>query len=321
MFLLALALAVLVGTSLGLLGGGGSILAVPILRYVLGMQAHQAIALSLLIVGTTSVAALIPHARLGRVRWRTGIIFGLAAMLGAFTAGRFAHLIPELVLLLGFALMMFATAIAMLRKPSQAAATAPPPAARGDLPIVKVLIEGAVVGAITGLVGAGGGFLVVPALVLLGGLPMELAVGTSLVVICMKSLAGFAGYVSTVAVDWYAGLAFSAAAIGGSVAGGMLASRVRPAALRGAFGWFVVAMAFFILGQELPAALNRPASPALAAAGALIATSLLAAGWAASRRRQARRPKPARKRANDTTLARAQSLGKPITQHATGGEA
>src|SRR5262245_48040434 len=102
----ALVLAALVGMSLGLLGGGGSILTVPILRYVLGLPAHQAIALSLLVVGTTSLAALIPHALRDRVRWRTGAFFGLAAMAGAFLAGRLAHLIPAALLLVAFALMM-----------------------------------------------------------------------------------------------------------------------------------------------------------------------------------------------------------------------
>ncbi|HKU37773.1 MAG TPA: sulfite exporter TauE/SafE family protein [Polyangiales bacterium] len=271
MFALALALAAIVGVSLGLLGGGGSILAVPILRYVLGLAAHQAIALSLLVVGTTSLAAVIPHALRDRVRWRTGIIFGLAAMGGAFLAGRLAHLIPAAVLLIGFALMMVATAVAMLRTP--APTTAAQSASRAELPVLKVLLEGSVVGAITGLVGAGGGFLVVPALVLLGGLPMELAVGTSLLVIAMKSFAAFAGFASTLAIDWTAGVSISAAAVVGSIGGSLLANRVHPKALRAAFGWFVVAMAIFILGQELPPLFGRTASPALAALAALLATS------------------------------------------------
>jgi uncharacterized membrane protein YfcA len=311
MFLLALALAALVGVSLGLLGGGGSILAVPILRYVLGMEAHRAIALSLLVVGTTSLAALLPHARLGRIRWRTGIVFGGAAMGGAFVAGRLAHLVPEVVLLVGFALMMITTAIAMLRTPSPKQVQAG--AAGGELPILKVLLEGVVVGAITGLVGAGGGFLVVPALVLLGGLPIELAVGTSLVVITMKSFAGFAGYAATVPIDWATGFAISLAAVAGSVGGGLLARRVKPAALRAAFGWFVVAMAIFILGQELPSLFDRTASPALAAGVALLATTLLAGGRALFSRRQKRLRSP------DQTSTSSHEFPHPISEPAAGG--
>lgn len=150
MLILAIALALLVGLSLGLLGGGGSILTVPILRYVLGMDAHEAIALSLLVVGTTSLAALVPHARKRRVRWRTGIIFGLAGMVGAFGAGRIAHLIPAGILLTAFGVMMFVTAFAMLRKKPAAVGPATVQESPRELPIAKVLAEGIVVGAVTG---------------------------------------------------------------------------------------------------------------------------------------------------------------------------
>jgi uncharacterized membrane protein YfcA len=194
-------------------------------------------------------------------------------------------MISAIVLLGGFALMMFATAIAMLRNPVRRISS--PRTPKPELPIFKVVVEGIVVGAITGLVGAGGGFLVVPALVLLGGLPMELAVGTSLVVIAMKSFAGFAGFIGSVTIDWAIALQISAAAVGGSVVGGVLASRIRPAALRKAFGWFVIAMAFFILGQELPLVLKRAPSPGLAAIVALGATGLLALAHTLVTRRSA----------------------------------
>jgi uncharacterized membrane protein YfcA len=260
MLFIAVLLALLVGLSLGLLGGGGSILTVPILRYVLGMDAHEAIALSLLVVGTTSLAALIPHARSRRVRWRTGITFGLAGMVGAFAAGRIAHLIPATILLTAFGAMMFVTAFAMLRPKRAATTTVSEQESPRDLPIAKVLAEGVVVGAVTGLVGAGGGFLVVPALVLLGGLSMELAVGTSLVVIAMKSLAGFAGFIGHTHVNWTLGVSISASAVVGSILGGLLISRIPASYLRAAFGWFVVAMAFFILAQEIPALIGRERS-------------------------------------------------------------
>jgi uncharacterized membrane protein YfcA len=276
MFVLAIALALLVGLSLGLLGGGGSILTVPILRYALGMDAHEAIALSLLIVGTTSLAALVPHARKRRVRWRTGMIFGLAGMAGAFGAGRIAHLIPAAILLTAFGVMMFVTAFAMLRdkKPAAAGPAALQESPR-ELPIAKVLAEGVVVGAVTGLVGAGGGFLVVPALVLLGGLPMELAVGTSLVVIAMKSLAGFAGFIGHTQVDWMLGLSISTSAVVGSIAGGLLVSRIPASTLRAVFGWFVIAMAFFILAQEVPGLLGGEPSLPLALLISAVGTTLL----------------------------------------------
>ncbi|GMV13617.1 MAG: UPF0721 transmembrane protein [Polyangiaceae bacterium] len=273
MIIVAVILALLVGVSLGLLGGGGSILTVPILRYVLGMEAHRAVALSLLVVGTTSLAALIPHARKGRVRWRTALIFGAAGMVGAFLAGRVAHLIPAVVLLVAFGVMMLVTAVAMLRGRSSVSA----PAQR-ELPVAKVLGEGLVVGAVTGLVGAGGGFLVVPALVILGGLPMEVAVGTSLVVIAMKSFAGFAGFLGHTPIDWTLAAWVSGAAVVGSFAGGALADRISPARLRSAFGWFVVAMAFFILGQELPRAFGLVPSVVLAVGLAVVGTALAAAG-------------------------------------------
>ena len=276
MLFIAIALALLVGLSLGLLGGGGSILTVPILRYVLGMDAHEAIALSLLVVGTTSLAALVPHARRGRVRWRTGIIFGLAGMAGAFAAGRVAHLIPSAILLTAFGVMMFVTAFAMLRPKRAVIGAAPMRETPGEASIVKVLGEGVVVGAVTGLVGAGGGFLVVPALVLLGGLPMELAVGTSLVVIAMKSLAGFAGFIGHTQVDWTLGLSISAAAVVGSIAGGLLISRIPASALRAAFGWFVIAMAFFILAQEVPALIGAERSLPLAVLISATGTTALA---------------------------------------------
>lgn len=139
-----------------------------------------------------------------------------------------------------------------------------------------MLAEGLAVGAVTGLVGAGGGFLVVPALVLLGGLPMEVAVGTSLVVIAMKSFAGFAGYLKDTHVDWTVAGLVTTAAVLGSFVGGALAGKVHPDRLRKGFAWFVVSMAFFILGQELPRAMGHPVSIVAALAGMLVGTSLVA---------------------------------------------
>ncbi len=277
--ILTVALAALIGISLGLLGGGGSILAVPLLVYVAGLPAKEAIATSLLVVGTTSAIAVLPHARAGRVRWRTGLIFGLAGMTGAYAGGRLAAHIPAGILLTAFALMMLATAAAMIRG-RRDTRNKPVP---HELPILRVIVDGIVVGLVTGLVGAGGGFLVVPALALLGGLPMPVAVGTSLVVIAMKSFAGFAGYLSTVHINWALAAAVTAAAVAGSLTGGRLAGRIREDALRKAFGWFVVAMGIFVLAQQLPADL-RTDPRILAAAGAA------AAAAAAILHRRSKRP-------------------------------
>lgn len=252
--ILVLALSVVIGLSLGVLGGGGSILTVPILVYVGGFEAKEAIAASLFVVGVTSAVSVLSHARGGRVMWRTGLIFGAAGMAGAFVGGLLGGHIPGQILLIAFAIMMVATSVAMLRGRKKKNDGAPP--VRHELPLGRVLLDGAVVGLVTGLVGAGGGFLVVPALVLLGGLPMSVAVGTSLVVIAMKSFAGLAGYLTTVQLDWGITLGVTAAAIVGTLAGSRLAGRIPEAALRKAFGWFVLAMGTFVLIQQAPADLR-----------------------------------------------------------------
>ncbi|MFI7547427.1 sulfite exporter TauE/SafE family protein [Actinoplanes sp. NPDC049599] len=273
---LTVVLAVGIGVSLGLLGGGGSILAVPLLVYVADLPAKEAIATSLLVVGATSAVAVIPHARAHRVRWRTGLIFGVAGMSGAYAGGRLAAYIPGTVLLAGFALMMLATSIAMIRgrrpKPGK-----PVP---HELPVLHVIADGVIVGLVTGLVGAGGGFLVVPALALLGGLPMPIAVGTSLLVIAMKSFAGLAGYLSTVHINWPLAAAVTAAAILGSLAGGRLAGRIPEVILRKTFGWFVAVMGVFVLAQQLPSGLST--NPILWVGAAALAAAGTA--WALTRR-------------------------------------
>lgn len=252
--IIGLLLAVLVGLSLGLLGGGGSILAVPILTYVVGMPPREAIAASLFIVGVTSVVGLSSHARAGRVRWRTGLIFGLAAMGGAFLGGFIGGFVPGAVLMVLFAIMMIATATAMVRGPKKTREDGAE--AQKSLPLVRVILDGAVVGIATGLVGAGGGFLIVPALNLLGGLPMAVAVGTSLLVMSMKSFAGLAGYLFSVQLQWPVVLAFTAIAIVGSLIGSRLAGRIPGGSLRKGFGFFVLAMGAIVLVQEAPQVLS-----------------------------------------------------------------
>ncbi|WP_137147368.1 sulfite exporter TauE/SafE family protein [Mycolicibacterium sp. CR10] len=256
MIALTVGLAVFVGIALGLLGGGGSILTVPLLAYVAGMDAKQAIATSLLVVGVTSAVGAVSHARAGRVQWRTGLIFGVAGMAGAYAGGLLARFIPGTVLLIGFAVMMIATAVAMLRGRKTIQTTE----GAHRMPVPKIIAEGLVVGLVTGLVGAGGGFLVVPALALLGGLPMPVAVGTSLVVIAMKSFAGLAGYLSSVQIDWGLALAVTAAAVVGALIGARLTAMIDPDALRKAFGWFVLGMSSVILAQEIHLAVGITAA-------------------------------------------------------------
>lgn len=247
MYPLAIALSLLIGVSLGLLGGGGSILTTPILIYALDVEPKAAIATSLLVVGITSAAALVPHARAGNVEWRTGVIFGLAGMAGAAGGGWVAGFLSADLLLLLFAGMMLATAVAMFRGRKQ-----PPAEAEGKaIQVPKVIAEGLVVGVVTGLVGAGGGFLVVPALTLLGGVPMRKAIGTSLLVIALKSAAGFAGHASHVSIDWPLAGTVSVAAVLGSFLGARLTSMIPPEALRKGFAGFVVVMAMFVLSQQL----------------------------------------------------------------------
>jgi len=262
-----LALAVLVGITLGLLGGGGSILLVPILVYVAGQDAQTAIATSLLVVGVTSATGMLAHARAGRVRWRTGLTFGAAAMAGAYGGGRLAGHVPGTWLLVGFAAMAGVTAVAMLTgRPRRTVAPAP----GRRTPVRRTLVQGVVVGAATGMVGAGGGFLVVPALALLGGLPMATAVGTSLLVVAMKSGAGLVGYLDATTIDWRLATGVTLAAVAGSLVGGRLAGRVPEDALRHGFGWFVAGVAAFVLLREL-------GTPTLALATTPTGWSLLAA--------------------------------------------
>jgi uncharacterized membrane protein YfcA len=303
MIALTLAAAVLVGVTLGLFGGGGSILTVPMLVYLAGVPAKSAIAMSLFVVAVTSAVGAVGHARAGRVRWRTGLVFGAAGMAGAYGGGLIGPHLPEALLMGGFAAMMVATAVAMIRgRRGQAAVPH-----RREPPVWHVIAEGVVAGVVTGLVGAGGGFLVVPALVLLGGLPMGVAVGTSLVVIAMKSLAGLAGYLQSVPVDWSLALPVTAAAVVGGLAGGRLAGRVDAGRLRTAFGWFVLVMGAFVLVQQALPVLPHSAwiLVPVAVAGLAAVTAL-----ALRRRRAARARVPAGPGDQDAAEAVAGTAGR-----------
>lgn len=242
---LGLALAITIGVSLGFFGGGGSILTVPLLVYVFGLDPKQAIASSLLVVGAASAFAAAQHARAGNVDVRAGLAFGAAGMAGAYAGGRASAWVDGALLLVLFASMMMLTAFAMWR-----GRRAPAGAGEHHPRLARLAAQGLGVGLFTGLVGAGGGFLIVPALVLWAGLPMPAAVGTSLFVIVLNSVAGFAGYAGHVDVDAALVGAIAAAAIGGSFLGARLARRVDPNSLRRAFAGFVLAMAAVILVRE-----------------------------------------------------------------------
>lgn len=255
---------IVIGLLLGLTGGGGSILTVPLLVYIVGLDAKVAIATSLLVVGLASLAALLQHSRAGNVHWRTGIIFGLAGMAGAYSGGRVAQFIADALLLLLFAGVMIGSGVAMLRKRQRAGGAAA--AAHHVVPRnwFKVVADGFVVGIVTGLVGAGGGFLVVPALALLGGLPMHAAVGTSLLVIAMKCFAGLAGYVAHVPIDMQSAAIVGGLAMVGTLLGSRLARSVSGSQLQTGFGLFVLLVAAVLIVIE--------GSPLLAAALGLDAT-------------------------------------------------
>jgi uncharacterized membrane protein YfcA len=252
---LGLALAALVGLTLGLLGGGGSVLTVPILVYVLGFGAKQAIAMSLGVVGTASLFGSLAHWRSGNVDLRTAFSFGAFAMCGAFLGARLAAFVSGPAQLVAFAVVMVLAALSMLRGRVGEADAGP-----RTPPLLTLAIVGAGVGALTGLVGVGGGFMIVPALVLLARVPMRQAVGTSLLVIAMNSAAGLSGYLGKVEVPWGFMAAFTAVAVGGIVVGARLVRHVPQAALKRGFAVFLLVMGGFILFQNREAIL--PGGPA-----------------------------------------------------------
>jgi uncharacterized membrane protein YfcA len=242
--LLALLGALAIGLSLGLLGSGGSILTVPVLHYLVGQPEKLAIGGSLLVVGLIAASAAVPYASSRQVDWRNVAWFGLPGMAGAWLGATLAHWVPGVAQLALFAGVMLLAAWRML----SGAITQ----RTGDEPHrLAVVLGGAGVGALSGLVGVGGGFLIVPALVLLAGVPMASAVGTSLAVIALNAFTGFARYLGvlerqSLALDWPVLLAVAGIGIVGSFAGHRLGRRLPQATLRRLFGMFLVVMGLFI---------------------------------------------------------------------------
>jgi uncharacterized protein len=251
------ALAALVGLSLGLLGGGGSILTVPIFVYVLGYDPKLAIAMSLPVVGVTSLVGALSHWRAGNVNLKTAGMFGAVAMCGAFLGARAASLLAGAVQLAVLAGVMLIAAVMMFR--SSRAVTATVNLATDQRSRTAVLLAVALgVGVLTGVIGIGGGFLVVPALVLLARSPTTQAVGTSLLVIAMNSAAAFAGYAGEVAVPWSFVASFTAIAVAGILAGSYLVRFVSQAALKRAFAMFLIVMGVFVMYKNRAVFLQAP---------------------------------------------------------------
>lgn len=266
MVLLGYALAALIGLSLGLMGGGGSILTVPIFVYVLGFDPKLAIAMSLPVVGGTSLVGAIGHWKSGNVNLRTAALFGAIAMVGAYAGARLAIFLSGGFQLALLAIVMLAAAVSMYRSARRDTTAATPPTER-SMAIGLLVPVALAVGLLTGIVGIGGGFLVVPALVVLARVSMKQAVGTSLLVIAMNSVSGFAGYLGQVTLPWGFMAGFTAVAVAGILAGTYLVRFVSQAALKQAFAAFLVVMGAFILYKNRASLQPAPA----VASGAAIA--------------------------------------------------
>jgi len=249
------------GMTLGLIGGGGSILTVPVLVYLFSVDAVLATAYSLFIVGSTSLIGSFTHMKLGNIHWMTALVFGFPSIISVyFTRAVLVPMIPDPIaqigsldltksvgLLLLFAVIMLLASWSMIRK--QTKKTESGEEVEYNYPII--LLEGAIVGVVTGLVGAGGGFLIIPALVVLAKLPMKKAVGTSLIIIAAKSLIGFTGDLhGQESIDWRFLLIFTSIAILGIVTGSVLSKRISGDKLKPAFGWFVLCMGVYIIVKE-----------------------------------------------------------------------
>jgi len=245
-----IALALIVGFVLGLLGGGGSILAVPTFLYVFHVDPKPAIAMSLVVVGMSALVGFLTHWRQGTVNVRIAVAFGALAMVGSFAGARAARFVPASVQLAMFAAFALTAAVMMLRDSLRARATQTS-AAVGPQRFTPLLgVEAVAVGVLTALIGAGGGFLIVPALVVLAKVPIKEAVGTSLVVITMNTITGFLGYVGHVPIAWIDVALFTGVAVIGILAGTRLVRYVSQAQLRRALSVFLLIMATLILWEN-----------------------------------------------------------------------
>lgn len=246
--ILGLILSALIGFSLGLIGGGGSIITVPVLVYVLGVEAHEAVGMSLAVVGATSLVGALLHRRRGNLQMKTGLIFGAAGVVGAFVGSPLTRLLSPSALLLTFALLMLAIAVLMLRR--KTAGDAQIETGKKQPSLWKSLAAGFAVGVLTGFLGVGGGFLIVPALVMFGGLSIKDAIGTSLFVIFLNCVAGLIGHASQNGFDWNLTAQVTALATAGTIFGTLLSHRLAAAKLQKGFAVFVLIVAVFLMAKN-----------------------------------------------------------------------
>ncbi|NDK55644.1 sulfite exporter TauE/SafE family protein [Pontibacter fetidus] len=256
--------AILIGLSLGLTGSGGSILTVPILVYLMRLSPVMSTSYSLFIVGTTSLVGSFKFYRKQLVSFKTALIFGAPSLTTVFLTRTFlvpaipAHILniggfeitKDILLMVLFAILMVMASFSMIRKPKLKTQLQDDDAEQ-DIQYFAVMAQGTLVGLVSGLVGAGGGFLIIPALVLFTGLDMKLAVGTSLFIIAANSLIGFMGDVFQYNIDWVFLLTFSALSVAGIYIGTALSSRIDGNKLKKGFGWFILAMGLYILSREI----------------------------------------------------------------------
>jgi uncharacterized membrane protein YfcA len=243
--------AIAIGVSLGLLGSGGSIITVPVLVYLLGQDEKIAIAGSLFVVGSIALVGSLQYVRAGLIDWRNVLIFGAPGMAGTYLGAMIAAYVSGVLQLALFAVVMLLASYMMLR-----------PAKLTDTDHVpreawKIAVDGLMVGIVTGLVGVGGGFLIVPALVLLGGVSIHRAVATSLVIIALKSYSGFYKYLDVLDeqnlhLDWQTLLLVTALGIAGSFVGARVARQLPQQKLKQGFGLFLIVMAIYILARTAP---------------------------------------------------------------------
>ena len=252
----------IIGVSLGLIGGGGSILTVPVLVYLFGVNPVVATAYSLFIVGATSLVGTLPKYKAGEVNLKTALIFGVPSIAAVYATRAFiVPAIPHdlgtiggiaitkgLLMMLLFAVLMVFASVSMIRSKKKQEETE---VSEQTFNYPLILLEGLVVGTLTGLVGAGGGFLIIPALVLLSKLPMKQAVGTSLLIIAAKSLIGFTGDLGKQTMDWTLLLSVTALAVLGIFIGNAMSKKVSADGLKKGFGWFVLVMGIYIIIKEL----------------------------------------------------------------------
>lgn len=260
-FYIGLVLALFIGVTLGLIGSGGSILTVPILVYVVGIDPLIATAYSLFIVGSTSAVGSIKNTIDKNVNFKIVLLFGIPSLLAVFfTRSQLLPLLPDVftlsnnvsitkskLIMLIFAVVMFAASSKMIRKPRQKN-IANPKIVTSATPLIT---QGLLIGTVSGLVGAGGGFLIIPVLVFFANLPMKQAIGTSLTIIAIQCLIGFTGDLGQHSIDWTIVLSFSSISILGLFIGNRLSKRIIDGNLRQIFGWFILVMSIYILFKEL----------------------------------------------------------------------